>query len=483
MKKEVEDLLQDRVLKNFYLISQIPRSSGHEEEISNFLVRWAAQKGLEAKQDVRYNVQIKKPAAPGYENAPVVMLQAHIDMVCEKAIGSSHDFTKDPIKWVVDGDMITTGGETTLGADNGIGVAYAMAVLEADDLDHPALEAVFTTDEENNFTGALEYDASWIGADYLINLDHGCEEEILLGSCGGTGVKLHLHTEKEKIPQGWNCYKIAVSGLRGGHSGEDIHRGHGNANLLMTRVLRALEKETDYLICYLLGGMLRTAIARDAVCVIALPAECAPKAAAVVQHLEQVFRREYQAVASDFSLVMTETEEYSDGYTPHKLVQTMMLSPDGIWEMSNEVEGLVASSDNMGEIRLEEDGYTIIYEIRCAKDSIRAHIMEVLEILANTVGASYEPFTAYPTWEYHPESKLRAASEEAFYQVFGKEPRELILHAGLECGFFMEKKPELDAISVGPNCWYFHSPDEKLSISSTKRTWEFLVQLLKKLKN
>lgn len=138
MKKEVEDLLQDRVLKNFYLISQIPRSSGHEEEISNFLVRWAAQKGLEAKQDVRYNVQIKKPAAPGYENAPVVMLQAHIDMVCEKAIGSSHDFTKDPIKWVVDGDMITTGGETTLGADNGIGVAYAMAVLEADDLDHPA---------------------------------------------------------------------------------------------------------------------------------------------------------------------------------------------------------------------------------------------------------------------------------------------------------------------------------------------------------
>lgn len=482
MSTELEMLLQDRVLKNFYKVSQVPRNSGQEEKISNFLMDWAKEHGLEAKQDQYYNVMMKKPATAGYENAPVVLLQAHIDMVCEKVPESNHDFTKDPIKWVIDGDFITSGGETTLGADNGIGMAFAMAVLEADDLEHPALEVAFTADEEESFSGAIGYDASWIGADYLINLDHGCDQEILLGSCGGIGVKLQLPAEKESIPADWKCYKVSINGLPGGHSGEDIHRGHGNANQLMTRTLRAFEKAMEYKLCQLAGGTLRTAISRDAECVIAIPAAEAEKAAQIVAELQDTFKREYQSVAPAFSMSMEEAAACEYGYPVHKLIQAMMLAPDGIWEMSNDMEFTVASSDNMGEISLGEDGYTLVFEVRCAKDSTKAYILDILETVAGVVGASFESFTAYPTWEYRPVSKLRNASEEAFRQIYGTEPRELILHAGLECGFFMSKKPELDAISIGPNCWYFHSPLEKLSISSTKRTWEFFVLLLKALK-
>lgn len=262
MSAATEALCNHPVFRFFRVISDIPRPSKHEEQISQFLFRWARERGLEAEQDEKLNILIRKPATPGYEGAPGIMLQAHMDMVCEKAPEAEHDFMKDPIHWELDGDILSTGRRTTLGADDGIGVAMAMAVLDDDTLSHPALEVLFTTAEEDDFSGAEHFDVSKMTATRLINLDHANEKQILCGSCGGISAELTVPIASGPVPEGWSAFELAVDGLHGGHSGEDIHRGHGNATTLLARVLLALSQSGEMKLGPVKGGTFRLAIPR-----------------------------------------------------------------------------------------------------------------------------------------------------------------------------------------------------------------------------
>lgn len=481
-EKVLSELLQDRVFKNFYEISQIPHGSGNEEGISNFLVEWGRKGNLSVVQDEFNNVLMRKKASNGYEQAKSILLQAHMDMVCEKIPESSHDFTKDPISWVIDGDYVTTDGQTTLGADDGIGMALAMAVLEENTWKHPAIEVLFTVMEEEDLSGAIKFDTSLLESSALINLDNVNDQEIVCGSCGGEAVEVELETNSTEIPDGWALYRLEVKGLKGGHSGEDIHKGRGSANRILARAWLELDKQTEFKMCSLNGGSFRLAIPREAVCVLALPQKQVPIATDIMQNLEKDLQKEYQSAGAQLSLDFTICKDtYNKAYDVENLISLILFSPDGIWEMNADMEHLVNSSDNLGEMYLEEKGYHIIYEIRAAYNSSRNHIADVIERLAHTLGGTCKIHSAYPSWSYQPHSPLREAAAEIFEAVNGSAPNVYCVHAGLEVGCFFATKPEMDAISIGPNCYGLHSPAEKVSISSTQKVYRMLQLLLEKL--
>lgn len=481
-KQVLRELLQDRVFRIFHEISQIPHGSANEEKISLFLVDWAKKRNLFVMQDEYNNVLMRKKASTGYEQAPGILLQAHMDMVCEKVPESSHDFTKDPISWVIEGDYVTTGGETTLGADDGIGMALAMAVLEEDTWKHPAIEVLFTVMEEEDLSGAIRFDTSHLQSCALINLDNVNDQEIVCGSCGGEAVEVELPADCSEVPGDWVLYRLEAKGLKGGHSGEDIHKGRGNANRILARVWLELNRQIKFKICSLNGGSFRLAIPREALCVIALPKELITNAAEIIHNLEEDLRIEYQSAGAQFSLCFTPCEDtYHKAYDIQKLISLILFSPDGIWEMNADMENLVNSSDNLGEMYLEEKGYRVVYEIRAAHNSSRNHIAHVIERLAHTLGGTCKVHSAYPSWSYRSQSPLREAAVKVFEAANGCSPKVFCVHAGLEVGCFFATKPEMDAISIGPNCYGLHSPEEKVSISSTRKVYGMLQSLLEKL--
>lgn len=485
---------ENRVIYHFAKLCEIPHPSFKEKRISDYLLGWAVNQGLEASQDEYHNVLIRKPATPGYENAPAVMLQAHIDMVCEKAPEVEHDFDTDPIRIQLDGDLLSTGGRTTLGADDGIGVAYGMAILEAEDTPHPPLEVLFTTAEEEDLSGAQNVDASSFKARMLINIDNAVEHELLAGSCGGIGVELALPAEIQPVPTGCLAYQLTISGLLGGHSGEDIHRGHGNANILLGRLLYACVKELPVRIGSLSGGSFRLAIPRDAQAVIYIPVDKKEKFKEIVEKTAAVFRREYEAVSPDFAVTVLGERGAGTGNAEirasspeaaRRLVQALYLSPNGISEMNNAVPGVVESSDNVGELRLEttEGRFVIVYEIRASFDSTREYLYQKIQVLAELLGGTFRGFADYPSWSFNPHSKLREIASEVYQREFGEEIVTKAVHAGLECGCLMPKMPGLDAISIGPDAWGLHSPQERLSVASTDRVYWFVKKMLEEMKD
>lgn len=492
--ESLEQLLQEnRVMYHFAKLCQIPHPSFKEKRLSDYLLRWAKDQGLEASQDEYHNVFIRKPATPGYEDAPAVMLQAHIDMVCEKAPEVEHDFDTDPIRIQLDGDLLSTGGRTTLGADDGIGVAYALAILEAQDLPHPPLEVLLTTAEEEDLSGAQNVDASSFKARMLINIDNAVEHELLAGSCGGIGVEVELPAEPEPVPDGYQAYQVELSGLLGGHSGEDIHRGHGNANILLGRLLHACVRELPVRIGALNGGSFRLAIPRDAQVLLYIPVDKEEKFKEIVDKMTEVFRREYEAVTPEFAVSVSVPVTGADcggearACSPEaarRLVQALYLSPNGINEMNNAVPGVVESSDNLGELRLEmEQGrFVIIYEIRASFDSTREYLYQKIQILTELLGGTVRGFTDYPSWSFDPHSRLRKTASEVYQREFGEKIVTKAVHAGLECGCLMPKMPGLDAISIGPDAWGLHSPQERLSISSTDRVYWFVKKMLEEMR-
>lgn len=478
----LEELIQDRVFANFYEISQIPRGSYHEEKISEYLADWANKRNLYVVQDKMKNILIRKPASEGYEQAEGVILQAHMDMVCEKAPGSAHDFEKDPIPWVLEGDLVTTGGETTLGADDGIGMALAMAVLEETSWKHPMLEVLFTVAEEEDLSGAAGFDTSLLKGTRLINLDHVNDHEILCGSCGGEAVEAELEVQWEEIKENQTFYTLKIQGLKGGHSGEDINKGHGNANRILARVLAELEKITEIKLCSIKGGNFRLAISREADCTVAFPVQDAEKAAEKISMIEKLLKEEYQSAGEQIEVEFVPcNEKYEMVCDAGKLVTLILLSPDGIWEMSSDIENLVNTSDNLGEVYLDEKGFRIVYEIRSAYDSARDHIADVIGRLVQCLGGTYKAHSPYPGWKYNPKSAFREVAAAVFEEFNGSKPKIYGVHAGLECGCFFETKSDLDAISIGPDCWGLHSPQEKVSISSTKKMYAILKEILEKL--
>lgn len=472
-------VMNHKVLKLFSEISKIPRESGNEKAISDWIKAWAEERNLHVTQDEIYDLIIKKPASSGFEDHPAVLMQAHTDMVCEKNSDSKHDFAKDPIELEFDGEWIRSASGTTLGADDGIGVAAALAVLDDDELQHPPLEVVFTVQEETTFAGASGVDISGCEAMRMINLDHADERELIVGSCGGTGAEFTMPLEREAgIPAGMKTFRIRLTGLQGGHSGEDIHRGRGNAISLLLRLLEASELR----VVSIHGGTNRLAIPREAEAVVL--AENEDAANRCVSDAKAIFRKEYSGAAPDLDITLeveAEAEPPLTGDSFRKLAAVLRLYPNGIVQMNGNLEGLVESSDNIGIVTAEGDRLMLVSEVRGAYRTTVDDIVKTIEALKDMVGAEVRYFDGYVPWEFAAESKLRPLAINTYKELFGGEMKELALHAGLECGFFADKKPGMDIISIGPDCRSFHSPEERVRAESVAHFYELLIEMLRNL--
>lgn len=476
------------VMYYFEEISQIPRGSGNEKQISQYIYQWACEKGYEAYQDRALNVIIKKPATPGYENSEAVLLQAHMDMVCEKNSDSNHDFPKDPILLKIEGDLISSAVGTTLGADNGIGVAYCMAILEEKNLKHPPLEILLTTEEESTFNGAMCVSPEFFKAKKLINLDQAEEDRILAGSCGGSGVKVMCPLNYELITSlsGYKGFHIKVSGLTGGHSGEDINKGHGSAISLLVRLLYEIKRKYKVKLADIYAGTSRLAISREAEAVIFVGTDRVQEVEHTIAEMKDIFTTEYKGICNDLKIQFKESDSIDSKIITEedfdKIMQLLYLFPDGIKNMNGLMPGVVESSINLGILRFENGYLKAEAELRGSFDSTCQHIKNQLINLSEVFGAEIKFFSEYPAWSYNSESIVREKAISVFKEEFGKELKPIVVHAGIECGCLLKSMPWLDAIAIGPNCWGFHSPSERMSASSVKAVWQFLKKLLEELK-
>ncbi len=475
-----EGLEPSGVLKYFEQISQIPRCSYEEENISKFLYDFGRSLGLETIQDKALNVIIKKPGTKGFENAEPVILQGHMDMVCEKNEGTEHDFSKDPIKLRIDGDLLRATG-TTLGADNGIAVAMIMEVLASDTIEHPPLEAIITTEEETGMGGVIGFEKKNVSAKRLINIDSE-EEGIFCTSCAG-GVDARVKFPIERKENNQPKYKLMINGLKGGHSGADIHLGRGNAMKYLGRLLNKLE---NYQLAYIQGGSKINAIPREAYAIIATDDIEGIKK--IAEKEISVYNKELSMDNIGFSIAEIAFDEgvFSD-ILKNKIITALLLIPNGVQTVSFLVEDLVESSLSLGVLKEVDNKVVFESAVRSSVDTLKYEITDRVQVLSDSLGAEFELSDPYPGWEYNSNSILQGIFKDVYTRVAGKEPEIGAIHAGLECGFFAEKLTDtdgtdLDMISFGPDIKDPHTPDENMSLSSVKRTWEFFLEVLKELK-
>lgn len=467
----------NRTIEIFEQLDRIPRESFKEEAVSCYIKNWAEGLGLEVTQDENGNLLIRQPGTPGYENSCPVIIQAHMDMVCEKEPDSTHNFDTDPIFLKTDGDWIVSAVGTSIGADNAIGVATAMRILEDTELEHPPLEVVFTVREEVDFYGAESFDASLLKGRMFINLDFEVDTELIAGSCGGFGALFRIpvgrRTAADMIP-----YKVTIGGLLGGHSGEDIHRGRGNAIVMLSRIVKAV----DCRLAAIDGGTNRLAISRDAAAVVyAADETCLEEVKAAFAEL----KKEIGAPADNATITIEPLSEAVmplDQASADKVLTSILLYPNGPIEISGDFPGQIESSNNIGIIETSEDMIVITSEARGQHRSSFGYTEEKIKLLAGLIGAEAEFFTRYEPWEYKSDSRLRETAAATYKEMFGEDIDVLVLHAGLECSDFVSKIQGLDVIAIGPNCENLHSPTERVSIKSTDKHYRFITELLKNLK-
>lgn len=480
----ISNLEPKKVFTFFEEISNIPRESGNEAQIVEYLRAFAEKRNLEfiVQKDL-LNVIIKKPGTPGYENSKPVILQGHTDMVCEKNGDVVHDFSKDPIKLLIDGDYITADG-TTLGADNGIAVAYGLALLDSDDIAHPPLEILLTCEEETSMAGAEHLDASLLAGKTVINLDSEEEGYFYVSSAGGVDHRIYIPTNRCDTDKTLSFFKLTVKGLRGGHSGGDIHKVRGNANKIIGRVLHRINKAMDLEIVSLSGGSKINAIPREAASEIGIAPNSTNDLKSLLATIEAEINNEFKG-EDKVLLGLEEINNSKKILTPEikkALIGLLNALPNGVHTMSSEIEGLVQSSNNVGVVEEKEDEFVIYISARSSIGSLRALIVDNLSIIAEAFNMRWESDSEYPEWEYQKESHIRGVVCDVYKRMYGKDARIEAIHAGLECGFLAQKLNPADIISLGPDIFDVHCPDEKMSISSTKRVWEFLVEVLKELK-
>lgn len=479
MDKSLEQMDYKGIFKYFSQISKIPRGSGNEDEISEYLVSFAKNQGLEYNKDSANNVIIIKEATKGYENEPAIMLQGHMDMVCEKLKDSSHDFLKDGIKLLIDGDFLHADG-TTLGADNGIALAYILALLSDDDLKHPRLEAVITSDEEVGMNGAKALDLSSLKADYMINLDSE-EEGYLLASCAGGLTGTSTLPLKRVAVQGKRI-KVSIGGLKGGHSGMDIVNNRSNANKLLGRLLFDLRERNTYSVLHMEGGYKDNVIPREAFAELVIDSKDYPKLCENIDEIMKIYKKELVASEPDLEYKVMDMDEGDymtlDPVSFEKLLFLLIQIPYGVQVMSSDIEGLVESSLNLGIFRLEEEQALICNSVRSSKSSYKHYISNRLEYLVSFLGGDYIVRSEYPAWEYRNESKLRDHLRNLYKEMYGKDMKVEAIHAGLECGLIAEKMPGIDIVSIGPDMSRVHTIDERLSISSAVRVYQFLERVI-----
>ena len=474
----------DKVFYYFEAISDIPHGSFHEKELSDYIVAFAKERGLYCRQDARHNVVVKKAGTAGYEKSPALIIQGHIDMVCEKNADTEHDFLTEPLKLYIDGDYIKARG-TTLGADNGIAVAYMLALLDADHIEHPPIECVFTVEEEIGMGGATDLDVFDLEGKRFLNMDTEEEGYLMVSCCGGRRMRMYLPVERVAASQDKKTYAIRIRGLKGGHSGADIHLQRASANVLMGRLLLELREEFDYDLVQANGGNMDNAICREAEMIICIDPAKEAAAKELVSKMQKVFWAEYKDRESDILMTMEEVEGASEVLTAEvrdHIIALLKLLPYGVQTMDTNMEGLVESSSNIGIVRTEADHIFVDNAVRGSVESRKEAICKKIEVLGELCGAKVVGVNDYPGWVYNPDSELLQIFKEAWTEKFGVEPHVVAIHAGLECGLFAKKIPGLDLISLGPDMHDVHTPDERLCISSTIRVWDYLKDVLKKLK-
>ncbi|MFJ7755340.1 aminoacyl-histidine dipeptidase [Peribacillus muralis] len=486
MYRTLEELTDHPVFHYFAEISKIPRGSGKEKAISDYLVRFAKERDLEAIQDEALNVIIKKPAALGYERTPSIIIQGHMDMVCEKNKGTLHDFENDPLQLRIIGDMLYA-TDTTLGADNGIAVAYALALLDANDIPHPELEIVITTEEETTMNGALAVDPAHFKGKMLINIDSEEDGKLLVSSAGGIRVRQNLPIIWESAPKEAVPYRIGIKGLKGGHSGISIDKERGNANKLLGRLLQDLTMEFPCFIQQMSGGLKGNAIPREAEAIVRIHVGDQQKVKEKIQHWDETFKNELQSSDREVSIAFERSEAASEAVfskeTAAKAISSLLIIPHGVQGMSMGIEGLVESSTNLGVVSINDAELTFESEIRSSIKSIKYHMVTQAKAIADMLGCELSIDADYPEWPYDPESKLKKLFEETYKEKYDAEIEIIAVHAGIECGVFIDKIPGLDAVSIGPDMFSVHTPDEHLSIPSTINNWEYFLYTLKRMKD
>lgn len=482
---DLEKLTEEKIFKHFNEISKIPRGSGNEKAISDYLLNFGKSLGLESIQDEANNIIIKKPAAKGYENAPGVIIQGHMDMVCEKNKDTVHDFEKDPIKLIIKDDFIYADG-TTLGGDDGIAVAYAMAVLEDNTIKHPAIEVLITTDEEQGMTGAMAVDPKHLNGKIVLNLDNEEEGHLLVSCAGGIRTKSSIKIDWESPEADTQLVGIEIRGLVGGHSGADIHLGKGNANKIIGRVLKSIMNEVDFNLVEVNGGSKNNAIPREADAVLCLKTKDVESVKSIINNLYSDIKEELQGKDSGITIKVTECEnKFGKVFTKEctkNTINLLYLYPNGVNTESAHIEGLIESSTNIGIVTTDDKEVTFDSAVRSSVVSLRKEIEERIKCISEITGAKYSSNASYPAWPYKEDSKIREICREVYKKMYNKEPHIAAIHAGVECGLFKEKMGDLDMISFGPDIIDIHTPDEHLSISSSRRCYEYLLEVLKEIK-
>lgn len=481
---KVKELKPALVWEIFDAITQVPRPSKKEEKIRAFLLDFAHKHGLKVATDAIGNVVMTVPATTGYENAPAVILQAHMDMVCEKNSNVEHDFENDPIDTYIDGEWVRAKG-TTLGADNGIGMAAALAVLISPEAKHGRLQALFTVDEETGLTGANNLDGSLIDGDILLNLDSEDDAQIFIGCAGGIDTtSTFTYTP---LPSNKDYYHatICIKGLNGGHSGGDIHLGRGNANKILSRFLWQSMKKYDVRLAAIDGGNLRNAIPREAMAVVGVPIDVKEQLCADFNCFIATVEDELRGVDSltGSAIFSTDTPAtYIDDKTAHNLIAALYSAPHGVIAMSRDIKGLVETSTNLASVKMKENNTIVVATSqRSSVESEKYDIANQIEALFTLAGSTPTHGDGYPGWKPNMQSRIKDIAVEAYEELFNTTPEILAIHAGLECGLFLTKYPHLDMISFGPTLRDVHSPDERMYIPAVEKFWLHLLRILEKV--
>lgn len=477
------DLKPSNVFGIFAEINQVPRPSGHEEQMGAYLKSFAEKHGIAFKMDQVGNVLLSKAATPGYENRQTVVMQAHQDMVCEKNPEVVIDFMKDPILTKIEGEWMLAQG-TTLGADNGIGIAMALAVMADDSLEHGPLECLFTIDEERGLTGAEALQPGFMTGNILLNLDSEDEGEIFVGCAGGLRTNAVFHYNPFPVPEGYIGLEVAFKNGKGGHSGDDINKGFANANKVLNRFLFQTLNKYDMLLCSFNGGGLHNAIPRDATAVIAVPFADKEKVRVDFNIWAAGVKEEYKKTEPNMELTLqtTEVTEAVDATTASNLIYSIAALHNGVFAMSRDIEGLVETSSNLASVKMTEGNQiTILSSQRSSADNGKDVMAQTIRAALELGGAEVEHGASYPGWAPNLDSQILAIAQRTYRELFGKEAKIKAIHAGLECGLFKERYPQMDMISFGPTLRGVHSPEERLHIPAVQQCYDHLLAILKNI--
>lgn len=480
----IEELKPSIVWHYFHELTKIPRPSKKEDKVIQYLVDFAEKNKLTLKKDKAGNVLISKPATKGKENVPTLILQGHVDMVCEKNSGVKHDFDADPIKTEIVGDWLKAKG-TTLGADNGLGVAASLAILASDDIAHGPIECLFTVDEETGLTGAHALEKGFLTGDILMNLDTEEEGEIYIGCAGGRTTSATFTYNPTPAPANYFWFKVTVNGLNGGHSGSEIHIGLGNANKILNRYLWDINRKYGIVLAEIHGGNLHNAIAREAHAVVGVASSKKEDIAIALNILAPQIEAELKHVDPKLRMTIASVDEPKtvlDKVTTDKLLNVIYACPHGVINMSADVEGLVETSTNLASVKMVGNNQIVVTTSqRSSSESLKDNIVNMVTSAFLLGDAEVKSSDGYPGWKPNMNSQILKIAQDAYKQMFKTDAKIKAIHAGLECGLFLEKYPNLDMISCGPTITGAHSPDEQVNIPSVAKWWDFILEVIKNI--